>query len=221
MKSFVLHIDSLEILEQLTDDQAGKLFKAIARIQNDLEPDCDQMTKILLFPFMQQFKRDKEKYDKIVERNRLNGGYGGRPKKTTKTNPDKPKETQNNPLGYLETQQNPDEPKITNSKSNSKSKSNSESKISNITIFEKEREKLISLAKELYPRKNAAQAFEDMLEYCKVHGKRYADWKLAYFRWVREDTYNKYEVKVQEKERPIKYSNLAQIDIPNFKKNVD
>lgn len=94
-------------------------------------------------------------------------------------------------------------------------------KIATIASFERHKDDLILQAKDKYPNKNVAAAFADMFEYCKINGKRYADYKLAYFRWVREDTYNKYDVKVQEMERPIKYSNLAQIDIPNFKKNVD
>lgn len=44
-------------------------------------------------------KSDLSKYENVVERNRQNGKSGGRPKKPTTT--------QENPLGYLETQDNP------------------------------------------------------------------------------------------------------------------
>jgi len=117
MKSFIIHIDSLEILESLNNEQAGKLFKAIKKYQEDQTIiEEDQLIKIALIPFVSQFKRDKEKYDNICKRNRENGKNGGRPK------------TQENPVGYLETQENPKNLKNKSSnKSKSKSDSNSDS----------------------------------------------------------------------------------------------
>jgi hypothetical protein len=121
-KSFILHKDSLEILDQLSDDQAGKLFKAIFSYQKTGEiGNVDQLVKIAINPFVNQFKRDEEKYKNVVERNKINGLKGGRPK-----NPTKPNETQRNPVGYLETQNNPTKPKKPDS--DSKNKSDSESK---------------------------------------------------------------------------------------------
>ena len=115
MKSFIIHIDSLEILESLNDEQAGKLFKAIKQYQEDQTIiEEDQLIKIALSPFVSQFKRDKEKYDNICKRNRENGKNGGRPK------------TQENPVGYLETQENP---KNLKSKSKSKNDSNSNNEL--------------------------------------------------------------------------------------------
>ena len=60
--SFVIYIDSLDVLDQLDDSQAGKLFKAIKAYQKGEEIDLDPMTKIL-FPFFKNyFDRNKEKY---------------------------------------------------------------------------------------------------------------------------------------------------------------
>mgnify|MGYP003678756398 CR=1 FL=1 len=121
MKSFIIHKDSLEILENLNNEQAGKLFKAIKQYQEDQTIiEEDQLIKIALSPFVSQFKRDKEKYDNICKRNRENGKNGGRPKT---------EETQNNPVGYLETQENPK-----NLKNKNKSKSDSNSNNNKITI---------------------------------------------------------------------------------------
>ena len=88
-KSFVLHVDSLEILKKLDNEQAGKLFKAINSYAKNKTIDCDFQTELLLFPFQKQFDRDNEAYSKTVERNKINGSKGGRPKK--------PKVTQKNP----------------------------------------------------------------------------------------------------------------------------
>lgn len=106
-KSFLLHKDSLSILNQLTEEEAGKLFKAIYDYQtNNILPQ-DRFIAIIFEPFLNQFKRDDLKYQNVVERNKINGAKGGRPK------------TQNNPLGYLETQINPTEPKKADSDSDS------------------------------------------------------------------------------------------------------
>lgn len=98
-KSFVLYKDSLEILDDLTDEQAGKLFKAIRSYQTGEEIELDPITKIAFTPFRTHFVRDDEKYQKIVERNKNNGSKGGRPK-----NPEEPKK----PSGL---NGNPNEPK--------------------------------------------------------------------------------------------------------------
>lgn len=94
-KSFVLHLDVLSVLDDLTDEQAGKLFKAIKanRIGDNLE--LDPITKIALSPFKAQFARDDEKYQNIVERNKNNGSKGGRPK--TQEEPKKPSGLSGNP----------------------------------------------------------------------------------------------------------------------------
>lgn len=70
-KSFLIHKDSLSVVDELTDDQAGKLLKAIKNYQNGVDLELDQMTKIIFIPFKNQFDRDNEKYKKLCEKNRL------------------------------------------------------------------------------------------------------------------------------------------------------
>ena len=111
-KSFVIHKDSLCILDRLSDEQAGKLFKAIRDIQNGIEPTDDILIQIALEPFVHQFKRDDTKWHATAERNAKNGAKGGRPRQHTDN-----EQTQinpKNPVGYSETQitqANPSEPK--------------------------------------------------------------------------------------------------------------
>lgn len=62
-KSFLIHTDSLSILGKLTDEQAGKLFKAISAYNNNAElPEMDFAMQIAFEPFKNQFIRDNEKY---------------------------------------------------------------------------------------------------------------------------------------------------------------
>ena len=47
-KGFLLYVDSLGVLDELTDEQAGKLFKAIHKIQRGEETaELDQITKTI------------------------------------------------------------------------------------------------------------------------------------------------------------------------------
>ena len=70
-KSFIVHNDSLNILDELTDNQAGMLFKAIKDYQLGNELDLDILTKVAFSPFKNQFERDAVKYENLCEKNRL------------------------------------------------------------------------------------------------------------------------------------------------------
>lgn len=79
-KSFLLHIDSLSILDELTDEQAGKLFKAIKSHQCKEEMELDAITKIAFSPFKNQFLRDDEKYEETCKARAEAGSKGGKQK---------------------------------------------------------------------------------------------------------------------------------------------
>ena len=113
-KSFLLYLDTLEILHKLTDEQAGKLLKAFLSYHSEQDFNLDPMLDLVFFSFQAQFERDSVKYKKIVERNKNNGSKGGRPK-----NPTKAKE----PTGLSG---NPSEPKKADSVNGSDSDSGSD-----------------------------------------------------------------------------------------------
>jgi hypothetical protein len=96
-KSFYLFHDSLEILNDISDEQAGQLFKAIYKFNIGEQVELDPLLKMCFLPFKNQFIRDLEAYNKKCERNKLNGSKGGRPSgsEITEHNP-------KNPVGYLE-----------------------------------------------------------------------------------------------------------------------
>lgn len=79
-KSFLLHIDSLDILDDLTNGQAGVLFKAIKAYQHNDDFPLDSIVKIAFSPFKNQFARDDEKYIKTCERRAIAGSKGGKQK---------------------------------------------------------------------------------------------------------------------------------------------
>jgi len=71
-KSFVLYTDSLDVLDELTDEQAGKLFKMIKDFANNKKTEPKGLLKIIFVPFKNQLIRDRKKYGSICERNRKN-----------------------------------------------------------------------------------------------------------------------------------------------------
>jgi hypothetical protein len=69
-KSFLLYCDIIHTIEQLTDEQAGHLFKHILQYVNDKDPQTDNViTKIAFEPIKQSLKRDLQKYEDIRKRN--------------------------------------------------------------------------------------------------------------------------------------------------------
>lgn len=97
-KSFVLYHDFEATLNELSDEQAGKLLRATFAYSARGEiVDYGEVAVKLTMPAVRaQIDRDNEKYDKVCERNRKNGQLGG-----MKT------ETQSNPVGASGVQSNP------------------------------------------------------------------------------------------------------------------
>lgn len=91
-KSFFLFKDSLNVLDDLSDKKAGKLFKAIRNYQDSSIMPNEFWLKMALKPFVNQFIRDNKQYDATCKKNKNNGAKGGRPKKPI------------NPVGSIQTQ---------------------------------------------------------------------------------------------------------------------
>jgi len=95
--NFILYKDYKPHIDMLSDEQAGKLFKAIFEyVDGRTKITLDPITNMAFSFIKNNLERDLVKYKNIVERNRNNGLKGGRPK-----NP-------NNPVALLG---NPKEPK--------------------------------------------------------------------------------------------------------------
>lgn len=71
-KSFVLYADILEVANELTDEQAGILFKAILSFVNGIEPVVPNEMKILWIVIKQQLERDSIKYTERCKKNAEN-----------------------------------------------------------------------------------------------------------------------------------------------------
>jgi len=75
--------------KHMTSEQFGRLMSALFALDDGEDPEVEDDIA-LAFEFMSiQQKLDREKYEKMCERNRKNGKLGGRPKKDGK-NPQNP-----------------------------------------------------------------------------------------------------------------------------------
>ena len=118
--SFLLYNDQRPVIDALSDEQAGKLIKAIYAYCETLETQsiCDPVVNMAFIGIKTALDRSYKKYLEICERNRNNGAKGGRPNK----NPDEPKK----PSGFSGNPKNPDEPKKPDSDSENDSDSDPE-----------------------------------------------------------------------------------------------
>ena len=76
-QTFILHVDKLDIINDFTYEERGRLFTAIYEYQkNGTIPSKDFLKEsYYLFKgsFVPQFEADKKKYAEMIERNRING----------------------------------------------------------------------------------------------------------------------------------------------------
>lgn len=120
--TFLIHKEYQDMIDALTDEQAGAFLKAMMRYAFEGEdPEVDDQSVRLTFIMVRKYiDRMTEKYDRICAVNRENGSKGGRPRKTEE-NPkkpngyfEKPKKTEENPTITEQnptiTEQNPEKP---------------------------------------------------------------------------------------------------------------
>lgn len=80
--AFKMYADQRIFFDQLPDELAGKVIKHLfAYVNDEHPPEDDMLLKLAFSPLKRQLKFDLKKYEEIVERNKLNGQKGGRPKK--------------------------------------------------------------------------------------------------------------------------------------------
>lgn len=95
--SFILHHDTLSVINELTDEQAGKIIKEILAYSEYLNNQKEAkkpnglsgLLNAVFHPFREQLNRDFEQYLAISIKNAENGKKGGRP--SFKKNQNKPK----------------------------------------------------------------------------------------------------------------------------------
>jgi len=195
-KSFILYLDQLNILDDLEDDEAGKLFKTIAHfIHTGEDLPMDKIIKIAYLPIRQSLKRDLEKWRNQLQANRENGKLGGRPKKPKgkKKNPINPSGCLDNPINPVNVNVNVNDNVIVNVKKQYKE-------------FVADELKFIKITEEEYKKLSSKYSISDITNYLKqislyvgTSGKKYKSHYMACLSWFNRDGIKTTEEKEQIK----------------------
>lgn len=85
--SFILYKDQQEVIDKLSDENAGKLIKAIYQYANTGEiPELNELLSIAIIPFKQSIDRNSEKWEETKEKRRKAGKISAEKKKQISTN---------------------------------------------------------------------------------------------------------------------------------------
>lgn len=85
--SFILYTEQKEIIDKLTDEQAGKLIKAIYQYAKDgTMPELDMLLEIAFIPIKQNLERNSEKWEDIKQKRSEAGKLGAKIKKQNQAN---------------------------------------------------------------------------------------------------------------------------------------
>jgi uncharacterized protein YqgV (UPF0045/DUF77 family) len=90
--SFILYNDQKNVIDKLTDEQAGKLIKAIYAYVNDEEMILDNMLDLVITPFITALEKDKEKYIETCNKRARAGSEGGKQRVANQANASKSKQ---------------------------------------------------------------------------------------------------------------------------------
>lgn len=100
-KSFVMYHDLCAVFSDMSDEDAGKLIKAITSFAKSISQGNQEkptglsgLLRAVFNPFEAHLQRDSDKWMRVRERNSINGKAGGRPKK--------------NPVGFSGNPKNPE-----------------------------------------------------------------------------------------------------------------
>ncbi len=79
--SFILYTEQKAVIDKLTDEQAGKLIKALYEYSTSgIMPKLDSILDLVITPFVTALDRNKEKYEETCKKRALAGAKGGKQK---------------------------------------------------------------------------------------------------------------------------------------------
>ena len=101
--SFILYTEQKAVIDKLTDEQAGKLIKAIYAHETGEEMELDAILDLVITPFLTVLEKDKEKYAEKCEKRAQAGAKGGKQRVANQANA---KQTQANQANATFAKQN-------------------------------------------------------------------------------------------------------------------
>ena len=199
--SFILHKDSLCVLEDLTNEQRGELFYAIYSYQIGQEIELSPIIKIAFSQFKNQFVRDEEKFKKVVEARKQAGAKGGKQRVANQANASTTKQTKANQAV---------------SDSDSDSVNESVSVKDKIFTFSLSTSRLLSSASKEYKSKleeyittsGKSMSYADFYNQCEMKPYKYKNFKMAYDSWNKKALQNQRPQSFKQQDKAEQYSKI-------------
>lgn len=163
-KSFMIHVDSLDVLDDLTKEQAAELFFAIKNFHNGKEEKLSPIVKVAFSSFKNQFIRENEKYEETCKTRAKAGSLGGK-QKVANASKCKQKVA-----------------KVADSDSDSDSKKEKKKYLEFVFLLEEEFLKL----KENIPAEEVEELIEQLNNYLGSTGKKYKSHYHTILTWQRK-----------------------------------
>ena len=103
-KSFLIHYSDEEIIDALTDEEAGKLLKAFIYYHTRNEkPQFERTLNLVWLPFKQRFDNEQGRYEEIYKTRKETGKKGGAPKGNQNARKKNNQNNQNNQNNHTDT----------------------------------------------------------------------------------------------------------------------
>lgn len=107
--SFILYTEQKAVIDKLTDEQAGKIIKAIYEyVETDKMPQLDNILDLVITPFKLALDRNKAKYEKVSKVRAEAGAKGGKQKKQMQTKESKCNDNDNENVNVNDNENNND-----------------------------------------------------------------------------------------------------------------
>jgi hypothetical protein len=191
--NFIIYNSFYEPIKSLSDEQLGKLFRAIFNYTINGEVTQDNDILIAFMFIKNQLDIDNEKYQKICERNKNNGSKGGRPKEPKK------------PSGLIGNPEKPKKPDNDNDNDNDIKKENNKKKkfgeFKRVLLTEEEYNKLVKDFGEDFI-KEQIRLLDEYVE-CNNNKNKYKNFNLVLRKSIKENWFNR-KSKPNSEERTLK-----------------
>ncbi|MCF8307851.1 MAG: DUF6291 domain-containing protein [Bacteroidales bacterium] len=200
-QSFLLYKNFYSPIKGLSNEQLGRLFRAIFEYQINGIEEVDSDINMALQFFIVQFKLDDEKYQKIVDRNRENGQKGGRPKEPSgiSGNPKNPVEPKKADNENVNENVNENEYDYENKKSqkNSETKTSLKDRNKKYSPYAKELAEIIQTKKNFKPSTNQLQSWTDEIRKLSEINQVSTDRIKKALDWYAENIGGEYVVEIE------------------------
>lgn len=201
--SFVLYTEQKAVINKLSDEQAGKLIKAIYEyVETGEMPELDTVLDLVITPFKTILDKDKAKYEEVSKARAEAGSKGGKQSKQNETS--KSKSKQKKQLQTKDSNCNDNDNEYDNDfkKENIKKKYGENG---NVKFTDEEYEKV----KTYFPN-DYEKRIQNLDDYIQSKGAKYKDFVATLKNWARKEGYKPPDTKTEKKEE------LKEVDLSSL-----